>query len=385
MVRPSQGPSSHVTPGVHTPPPSFLPSKLTAAGVVVLLAYIGIESLVVLVVTASNRGGALPFNSSSVVLAVEAIKLAISLVGLWQSKPTGDVLPVGAPGAASGTSSSTSASSSAQGGGAATGLQDLRRITPASFLKYGVPSLIYAVNNNLDLFIMTVMSGATFQLLLNSRVVWTGLAFRWLLNRHLTRQQWVASCVLLLGCALSQMSSAASSSGAAAHGGGDGVVVPPAVSLYGFALAMVYCLLSVTASVYNELLMKTEPSLHLSNIQLYSFGVLMNLAGLFYQVRVKCGVLSCGVWRVVCCRAVVPLPPPPTLATPPLPHLCCFYFISSSVCGVRPYVLWMGRGAATAEHGLRGLLDGLGPAHHLGRGGVQGVCGPPHLPRHEAL
>ena len=52
----------------------------------------------------------------------------------------------------------------------------------------------------------------------------------------------------------------------------------------GFALAMVYCGLSVCASVYNELLMKTEPSLHLSNIQLYTFGIGVNVVGLLYQV-----------------------------------------------------------------------------------------------------
>jgi drug/metabolite transporter (DMT)-like permease len=255
--------------------PSFLPQRLTAQGVIVLLLYIGIESIAVLTVTAASQGGGgLPFNSSSVVLVVECVKLVVSVLGLWSSPPA--VLP-GAP----------EPPRSEQWGG----LVELRRVTLASFAKYGIPSLIYAVNNNLFLFIMTQLSASSFQLLLNSRVVWTGFAFRWLLNRHLTRTQWIASCVLLFGCALSQLpSSGHGGSSGGGSAGGSPESLPPSVSLYGFGLAMVYCSLSVSASVYNELLMKTEPSLHLSNIQLYTFGIAVNLVGLLYQVGCMGGV-----------------------------------------------------------------------------------------------
>ena len=181
----SSGSPTAVTPPPPTPP-SFLPSRMTAAGLVVLLSYIGIESFAVLLISWSTVDGKLPFNSSSVVLVVEVIKLIVSVFGLWQSGNDDSALP-GAP--------------------TVGGLKELNRITVKSFLRYGVPSLIYAINNNLFLLVMTLISPAYFQLLLNSRVVWTGFAFRWLLNRRLTKQQWIASCVLLFGCALSQVPS----------------------------------------------------------------------------------------------------------------------------------------------------------------------------------
>lgn len=215
------------------------------------------SAVVLLVANGKDENGSSPFNTSSIVLVVESLKLLVSIISLWHAGRTSVVLP-------------TEGETPPAVTGEENGLAELRRISLLSSLRYGVPGALYAINNNIFLYILTRMSPAVFQLLLNSRVVWTGLAFRWFMGRHLTRRQWIASFSLLFGCVLSQLDSVTDKEGAI-------------VSLAGLALTAFYCAVSVSASVYNELLMKTEPSLHVANIQLYAFGVLFNGVGLLVQ------------------------------------------------------------------------------------------------------
>jgi UDP-galactose transporter len=244
------------TPTSAASKPSFLPKQITLSSMPLLLSYIFIESAAVMAVAAvKGADGKLPFNSSSIVLATETLKLGLSAFWLWQSGQE-SLLPT--------TTTPTTPPSA--------GLQELKRVTPGSFARFGVPGLLYAVNNNLFLALLTLMPPAYLQLLLNSRVVWTGFAFRWLMNRHLSRQQWIASVTLLLGCVISQIPTSSSSSEAAAT-----------VSLLGVGLTMLYCFISVCASVYSEMLLKSEPNLHVANIQLYTYGIVLNFLGLWYQ------------------------------------------------------------------------------------------------------
>jgi UDP-galactose transporter len=245
--------------------PNFQPKQITASGIGIMAGFIALESAVVMMVsTGKTADGQPPYNTSSIVLVVEFLKLTASLVGLWQAGQH-SALPTHSP-----------AGEHAAITGEENGLGEIRRVTPLSLLKYSVPGLLYAINNNIFLLILTRMPPAMFQLLLNSRVVWTGLAFRWFMGRQLTRRQWIASFTLLLGCMLSQLGGSASS---AASSSVD------VVSITGLLLTLVYCMISVTASVYNELLMKTEPSLHLANIQLYFCGVIFNVMGLMFQAH----------------------------------------------------------------------------------------------------
>jgi UDP-galactose transporter len=267
---------SHTTKGNDLPPsfamsktpekpPNFQPKQLTASGIGIMAAFVALESAVVLMVsTGKTADGNPPYNTSSIVLVVEFLKLVASVVGLWQAGQA-HALPTHSP-----------AGDHAVITGEENGLGEIRRVTPLSLLKYSVPGLLYAVNNNIFLLILTRMPPAVFQLLLNSRVVWTGLAFRWFMGRQLTKRQWFASFTLLLGCVLSQLGGTASSRSSTAV---------EELSLAGLVLTLVYCMISVSASVYNELLMKTEPSLHLANIQLYFCGVIFNVVGLMFQAQ----------------------------------------------------------------------------------------------------
>lgn len=265
--------------------PNFNPKALTANGILQMAVLIVLESTVVSLAAASKTSdNRPPYNTSSIVLIVELLKLTVSLFSLWQAGQQAGLVV-------------THSADAAKLTGEENGLGELRRLTLGGFLKYGVPGFLYMINNNLFLTVLTMMPPAYFQLLLNSRVVWTGLAFRWFMGRELTKRQWIASFTLLLGCVLSQYGGSAS---------GDSVTV---VSATGLILTGVYCAISVSASVYNELLMKTEPSLHVANVQLYAFGVLFNVFTLLWQSDSAGG----GFWRgwqlsttwAICCFNVV--------------------------------------------------------------------------------
>lgn len=142
-------------------------------------------------------------------------------------------------------------------------------------LEYSVPALIYFVNNNLNFVILSHVSATTFQLLSQLKTVFTGLLFRFFLSRHLTFYQYVAIWQLACGTAVSQLPPCLA--------GGSESSGPKGSSLLGLLLSMVSCVLSAFGGIYSEKLLKDKPndSIHWQNIQLYMWGVLFNLLGMF--------------------------------------------------------------------------------------------------------
>jgi len=133
--------------------------------------------------------------------------------------------------------------------------------------KYSVPAIIYLVNNNIYYVILTYMDAATFQLVMNLKIVSTGLLMYLVLGKQLKVIQWLALVLLTLAVSLTQYSNYMIDSG-------DHKTSP-----LGFIIALCYCLMSGFAGVYSEaLLKKGRKSIHASNIWLYLFGSLFNLA-----------------------------------------------------------------------------------------------------------
>ena len=70
---------------------------------------------------------------------------------------------------------------------------------------FGVPGLLYAVNNNLPFFAMLHMSAATFQVLGQLKIATTALLFWAMMARPIPPHQRYALALLLLGAMLSQL------------------------------------------------------------------------------------------------------------------------------------------------------------------------------------
>jgi UDP-sugar transporter A1/2/3 len=188
------------------------------------------------------------------------------------------------------------------------------------FGQFFVPSAIYFVNNNLVFVILQALDPSTFQLVSQTKTIFTGLLFRFMLKRRLTIFQWMALFFLGCGTACSQipegnaehlvtkLSKQAAETG---HVGGLEDLRFPAV--VGVLITLFTAALSSLAGVYNELLLKgrvTAP-LHWQNMQMYIHGVWLNFA--FMMVYDGAVIRSSGVfhgytwvtWAAIICNASV--------------------------------------------------------------------------------
>lgn len=139
---------------------------------------------------------------------------------------------------------------------------------------FPIPSLIYVVHNNVQFHIMKYVDAATYQILGNLKIVTTGVLFRLVLGRQLTRSQWLALLLLTAGACTSQIDS-----NAGCHASGEAQV-----SFYGYILGCLSACLSALAGVYTEfLLKKNNDSLYWQNLQLYGFGAILNALRLCYE------------------------------------------------------------------------------------------------------
>lgn len=186
--------------------------------------------------TASKTGGQYLYNFSTVPLLAELAKLCVSSILLYrqfQKDPHGTNVTL-----------------------------DWK-----SARMYPIPSLIYLFHNNVQFLTLKYVDPSTYQILGNLKIVTTGLLFRVFLKRKLTKLQWWALILLMVGATVSQIS-----------GCGDKTFSAP---WEGYALGLLSATLSATAGVYTEYIMKqNDDSLYWQNVQLYSFGVAFNAIAL---------------------------------------------------------------------------------------------------------
>lgn len=134
-------------------------------------------------------------------------------------------------------------------------------------LYYAVPSLIYAVYNNLTYYNLTIFDAATFQVFIQTRVLFTGLLYSVVFQKHLTQRKWLALCMLTLGVASKYLK------------------WPLDVS-WQVLFLLFQASLSAFAGVYNEFLLKRDISMDINeqNFFMYSFALVFNLGfGLYTQ------------------------------------------------------------------------------------------------------
>lgn len=131
-----------------------------------------------------------------------------------------------------------------------------------------IPAVIYSLDNNLQYFILLYYSPATFQVLYNMRILTTALFFSWILEKKITKDQWVALVLLLLGIVNCEASETQ----------GLSFLHKPV----GFALVVAASTLSALGDVYIEYLLKRQmkQSVHFQNMQLYFFGIIANFIAL---------------------------------------------------------------------------------------------------------
>uniref|UniRef100_A0A3Q3L9L7 Uncharacterized protein n=1 Tax=Mastacembelus armatus TaxID=205130 RepID=A0A3Q3L9L7_9TELE len=223
-------------------------------------------------ITLTKIDGQVPFNPSSCVVMIEFAKLLISLVTLVL---TGGTSALHAP-------------------------PSVALVAP-----YAVPAILYALNNNLVVFMQAYMDPSSFQVLSNLKIASTALLYSLCLGKRLRPAQWLALGLLL--CAglchsysnldLGDPERAEPVEGVKLH-----------ITAWGLFLVLVYCCVSGLAAVYTERVLKSQRlPLSLQNLYLYVFGVAINgLSSSSYVASEKSFLegYSVVVWAIIAGQAL---------------------------------------------------------------------------------
>ncbi|XP_059201974.1 probable UDP-sugar transporter protein SLC35A4 [Centropristis striata] len=198
-------------------------------------------------ITLTKVDGQVPFNPSSCVVMIELSKLLISLLTLVLT---------------GGTSS-------------------LRSPPPLVLVApYGVPAILYALNNNLVVLMQVHMDPSSYQVLSNLKIASTALLYSFCLGKRLWPSQWFA-LGLLLGAGVCHSYSSLDLGDQEKADTEEGPRLY--ITVWGVFLVLVYCCVSGLAAVYTEMVLKSQKlPLSLQNLYLYVFGVAINgLSSLF--------------------------------------------------------------------------------------------------------
>lgn len=150
---------------------------------------------------------------------------------------------------------------------------------PRLFLLYFIPSGLYCIYNNLAFVSLVNFDPTTYYILLQLRMVVTGIMYECVFNRKLTRWQWVSLFLITIGCLVKNSSGFSHSSETETETEFSMVRILNA-SLF-WIIVQIFC--SCFAGVYTEFLVKdTGADVHLmvQNTFMYIDSIVCNFIGI---------------------------------------------------------------------------------------------------------
>jgi hypothetical protein len=157
-------------------------------------------------------------------------------------------------------------------------LHTLRGIVtnPGLMVRFAVPNLMYAVNNNLFHYSVGALPPALFVVAINAfRTIFTALLQPWVSNKSLTMRQLAACLLLVFSFVCASLPEVIKAAFAGSVRGSTFELL-----IY---LSSVYSIISVVASLSQEKLLKDSKSLMVANIINYSIGIGFQVSGLAYE------------------------------------------------------------------------------------------------------
>ncbi|XP_033634727.1 probable UDP-sugar transporter protein SLC35A4 [Asterias rubens] len=199
--------------------------------------------------------GKIPFQSTSVVVMIEAVKLVLSLMMYFGAthQPPSPMLNQRS--------------------------KDHQSWTWVNSLLYAMPAVLYGINNNIIVHVPDHMDPASSQVLGNMKIVTTAVFYRLIFKKKFAWRQWFAvSLLAVAGMCYSGAEVQQSSTGS--HNTREVFV-----TFTGILLMAVYCIVSGAAGITTEFILKwhSQSSLHLQNLHLYLYGVTFNLVAFYYS------------------------------------------------------------------------------------------------------
>ncbi|XP_059616843.1 UDP-galactose transporter senju [Phlebotomus argentipes] len=148
---------------------------------------------------------------------------------------------------------------------------------------YFVPAFLYCLYNNLAFVNLSRFDPTTYYLLLQFRVVITGILFQIIFKKYLSRRQWLSLLLLTLGCMVKQVNFSKDEAS-------EGVANAKNTSGFDFSINAVFILTqtlcSCLAGVYNEYLLKREDTnvnIYVQNVIMYVDSIVCNVSVLLFQ------------------------------------------------------------------------------------------------------
>mmetsp|Transcript_4593 Transcript_4593/g.8363 ORF Transcript_4593/g.8363 Transcript_4593/m.8363 type:complete len:365 (+) Transcript_4593:41-1135(+) len=148
------------------------------------------------------------------------------------------------------------------------------------FLMYAVPGLTYAMQNSIVFSAIAILGPPTFQVFSNFKIVTTAILYRIILGRDLTVIQWLAVVLLFTAMVIVKVNVFFNTEEV------DGAWASKSELIFGGGLLIFNSFLSAFSGVFNEWLIKKidpEAPLQFKNMQLYFFGIVLNLIGNLLQ------------------------------------------------------------------------------------------------------
>ncbi|KAG0057167.1 hypothetical protein BGZ83_001110 [Gryganskiella cystojenkinii] len=216
---------------------------------------------------------------------------------------------------------------------------------PREILKMLVPSGLYALQNNLLYVALSNLEAATFQVSYQMKILWTAVFSVVMLNRRLSRQKWLALCLLMAGVTVVQLQNVGTKPVAvivdtkdemlSPEDAAEDMILDAAVSenmaeatnqlnggaeeldfgpiqnpIIGLLAVLTSCVSSGFAGCYFEKILKgNETDMWVRNLQLGLSGSIFTLLAMYYdRERIYEGGLLQGyntmTWLVVCNQAL---------------------------------------------------------------------------------
>ncbi|KAI1295371.1 CMP-sialic acid transporter 1 [Halotydeus destructor] len=138
------------------------------------------------------------------------------------------------------------------------------------FALYFVPSALYCLYNNLAFVNLAAYDPTTYYILLQFRVVVTGVIYQFLFKKQLSAWQWLSLAILTVGCLIKNFGGAAS----------DSSFDFDKLVNFNLVLILVQVFCSCFAGVYNEYLLKDSAgSVHImiQNMYMYIDSIICNV------------------------------------------------------------------------------------------------------------
>uniref|UniRef100_A0A7S4FQ23 Uncharacterized protein n=1 Tax=Eutreptiella gymnastica TaxID=73025 RepID=A0A7S4FQ23_9EUGL len=166
------------------------------------------------------------------------------------------------------------------------------------FLRYSLPAVSYVLYDNLTFVNLTLFDPVTYVILMQIRLVVTGVMWSALFSKKLSTHAWLALALITIGCMVKESGKFFDPNQKKdAHAAADSTTT----WLAGLAMIALQVGAGVFASVFNETLLKKQPqiSVNLQNVFMYLHSIVANAVVLAFKGELTTALHAENLWPIL--------------------------------------------------------------------------------------